>query len=760
MKPSSILGELCVLFGRVAPGRAANSARQSRSKHIPLSFFGAVAAVAISLSTVLLVGQASTGSGPATITVDLSQPVGVIDPRIFGHFTEETLTSYEGGVSSQLLFNRKFEMPEDRIVKASVLFKGTSSGWDPIVVDTAVTLVPDRIVYYSPTQSQRITNAAAGVTAGIQQKGYRYVFPQMSINQRVDDPFHFLPGERYRVRVAIKNRDLHGPVYVALGESVQKPVAKHAFQFSGGEDWKVYECVLVPTAEAQDGKFMVYIDSPGTVWIDSVSMVREDLDEDGFRKDVLEATRRVNATLIRWPGGWFASDYHWQDGIGPIDKRPGRQNRAWLGYTTNDVGVDEFIALCRKIGADPYICVNVGTGTPEEAAALVEYCNGDPHTRWGKVRAQNGHPEPYRVKAWNVGNEEYLPVIGGTCGKTYGRTFAAYAKAMRAVDPAIELVAVGAFDVPRGIIPPGNQIYETVRYLMDWNKELLPLAGPDMNFYAIHHYEPENSIRGLSAREINYAAMVKAEDLAGKLDMLHGQMDQYAPGGKHFPIALDEWAVWLRADLPEGAKVPPPVGIKSPEQIGLFGSFLTMRDALAEAAVYNLMQRRPGDFAIGCRTLIYAYAQGLLGISRAQVQMTPPALMLELYATRDHCQSLRTGVQGPTFDVVGRERYLGARGAPYLDAVGRIHPDGKTVEVLVVNRNLEDDLEATIEFRGKQVADAVAVDTLAGTSVVEYNSFAEPNRVKIVHAEERIESGKLHHRFPARSVTRLTVRVL
>ena len=139
-------------------------------------------------------------------------------------------------------------------------------------------------------------------------------------------------------------------------------------------------------------------------------------------------------------------------------------------------------------------------------------------------------------------------------------------------------------------------------------------------------------------------------------------MDQYAPGGKHFPIALDEWAVWLPEDLPEGAKVTPPAGIQSPEQLGLYGSFLTMRDALAEAAVYNLMQRRPRDFAIGSRTLIYAYTQGLFGIGRDKVQMTPPALMLELYSTRDRCQSLRTDVQGPTFDVAAKGDFLGARG--------------------------------------------------------------------------------------------------
>src|SRR5262249_8305857 len=106
----------------------------------------------------------------------------------------------------------------------------------------------------------------------------------------------------------------------------------------------------------------------------------------------LELTKKVNPPVIRWPGGWFVSDYHWQDAIGPIDKRAPKFNRAWNAYVSNDVGTDEFVLLCRKVGAEPYISVNVGTGTPEEAASWVEYANGSTRTAMGRLRAQNGHP--------------------------------------------------------------------------------------------------------------------------------------------------------------------------------------------------------------------------------------------------------------------------------------------------------------------------------------------------------------------------------
>jgi len=187
--------------------------------------------------------------------------------------------------------------------------------------------------------------------------------------------------------------------------------------------------------------------------VDSVSLIREDLDDGGFRRDALEITRRMNPTSIRWPGGWFVSDYDWKHGIGPIDKRPVDQNRAWNGWVSNDVGIDEFLELCRKVKAEPYVCVNAGTGTPQDAAALVQRVKG-------------------RVKDWNIGNEEYLPTLGGTSGAVYGSRYREFAKAMRAVDPSINLVPVGAFDLQPGLVVPDNLMYKFMRFMIDWNRSV------------------------------------------------------------------------------------------------------------------------------------------------------------------------------------------------------------------------------------------------------------------------------------------------
>ncbi|MGH9845420.1 MAG: alpha-L-arabinofuranosidase C-terminal domain-containing protein [Blastocatellia bacterium] len=693
---------------------------------------------------------------PASISVRLDQTTGTIDPKIYGHFTEETLSGFEGSVWSELLWNRKFEILEERDI-APPIFKGVAAGWEPIALDTNVTLVQDTQVYFSPSLSQRITLSDAGdVPAGIQQSGYQYVLPHISRKQRVDHPFSFEPGERYLVRVAIKGKEFNGAVNVALGESYDRTVAKLSFRLSAGEDWRVYSGELIPSARVEKGKFMIYIDSPGTVWVDSVSMAPADLNEDGFRKDVIELTRRVTPTSIRWPGGWFASDYHWRDGVGLVDRRPARFNRAFNAYTTNDVGIDEYIVLCRKLGAEPYITVNFGTGTPEEAAQWVEYCNGRPGTEMGRLRAQNGHPEPYNVKLWSVGNEEYLPTLGGTSGRQYGRNFNAFAAAMRAVDPKIQLVAVGAFDIPKGAIARTHPAWRIVRYMPDWTAGVLSEAGRQMNYYSLHYYAPEN-VQGRSPQEINLAALAISEDLERKLDRVQKQMAQFAPGGKRYAIALDEWSLKINND-PTPRDVPG--GPTDPAQLGLQLGALTLRDALAEATVFNLMHRRPDDFILGSRTLLYAYLVGLITVRRDRAISSPVALMLELYSTRDVCQSLKVDASSSVFSTKAMNpSFPAVEGAKHLNVSARLHPDGKTVDLFVVNRNPDQPINVSVQLAGGQVESDVEAAILNAPTMMTGNTFAEPHRVGIERKRLRADAGQLSYLFPAHSIIKLTFRL-
>ena len=191
-------------------------------------------------------------------------------------------------------------------------------------------------------------------------------------------------------------------------------------------------------------------------------------DSDGFRKDVLEAARGLHISLLRWPGGNFSSGYNWKDGIGPKDSRPRRWDTAWQAEESNRFGTDEFLAYARKVGAEPYLCVNMGTGTMQDAADWVEYCNGTMNTYWANLRRKNGHPEPYNVKYWGLGNEVYGPwQAGHKTAAEYGALALEFAKMMRWVDPDIKLIACG-----------GNNA--------DWDRQVLQpvLEVADLHFAA------------------------------------------------------------------------------------------------------------------------------------------------------------------------------------------------------------------------------------------------------------------------------------
>jgi len=165
---------------------------------------------------------------------------------------------------------------------------------------------------------------------------------------------------------------------------------------------------------------------------------------EGFDPDVVRLLKALRLPLLRWPGGNFVSGYHWRDGVGPAATRPSRPNYAWGGVEPNTFGTDEFLRFCRVVGCEPMICVNAGSGSPEEAAAWVEYCNGATNTPMGALRAANGHPEPYRVRHWEIGNELWGRwQFYWTTPEGYADRFDRFVRAMRAVDPTIQVYACG-----------------------------------------------------------------------------------------------------------------------------------------------------------------------------------------------------------------------------------------------------------------------------------------------------------------------------
>ena len=246
-------------------------------------------------------------------------------------------------------------------------------------------------------------------------------------------------GVAYQGYLWLKTTGYDGRIVVALEEDLPGGQTYAEAEIRGVEgDWKKYAFTLRPARTDTHARLAFLFEGKGRVWVDQVSLLPGDA-VGGVRADVEARVAALRPAFLRWPGGNVAQDYHWTWGVGPRDQRPIWVNLSWKNEPEpGDIGTDEFIALSRRVGAEPSITVNVeGRGaTAEEAAAWVEYCNGPATSRYGAMRAANGHPEPYGVKYWELGNEIWGDwVRGHSDAATYARNYVRYAQAMRAVDP-------------------------------------------------------------------------------------------------------------------------------------------------------------------------------------------------------------------------------------------------------------------------------------------------------------------------------------
>jgi len=240
---------------------------------------------------------------------------------------------------------------------------------------------------------------------------------------------------------------------------------------------------------------------------------------DGWRKDTVALLQQLGAPIYRWPGGNFVSGYDWHDGIGPRDQRPPRKNPAWTGVESNDVGIHEYMDLMGLIQAEPYVSVNTGLGTVDNVAEEVQYCNGQPDTPLGKLRAQNGHPAPYGVKWWAVGNEMFGNwQLGHMPLDQYVLKHNQVADAMWKADPAIRLVAVGSIG--------------------QWDETMLKLCSQDMTLMSEHVYVKEKT-------DVPAHVAQLADEIRRVADA-HREYNRSIPelNGKTIRVAMDEWNYW------------------------------------------------------------------------------------------------------------------------------------------------------------------------------------------------------------------------
>ncbi|KXN91890.1 putative alpha-N-arabinofuranosidase C [Leucoagaricus sp. SymC.cos] len=283
----------------------------------------------------------------------------------------------------------------------------------------------------------------------------------------------------------------------------------------------------------------------------------------GFRLDVLEALKELKIPLVRYPGGNFVSTYRWQDGIGPRDQRPRRPELAWLTEESNQFGTDEFIEWCRTVGTEPFICLNMGTGTLEDALAWVEYCNSSSNTYYANLRRKNGHEEPYNVKYWALGNEVWGPwQVGQMESQDYAKKAYQWAKALKLLDPNIKLVSCGETGYA------------------DWDDVTLRKLAPVVDYHSIHIYTVSQGQHAVNV--MGPAAAEKALEITRSLIDLAKIQNGLS---KELTVCFDEWNVWdpVRAPGEKGAE-----------------EHYDLSDALAVAAWLNVFVRKADIVKIAC----------------------------------------------------------------------------------------------------------------------------------------------------------------
>ena len=445
-------------------------------------------------------------------------------------------------------------------------------------------------------------------------------------------------------------------------------------------------------------------------------------DEHGFRLDVLEAARRLRLPVLRWPGGNFVSGYHWEDGIGPKGQRPRRMELAWGGVESNRFGTDEFIAYCRELGAEPYICVNLGTGTLDDARNWVEYCNGTKDTYYANLRRQNGHPEAYNVKYWGLGNEMYGAwQQGAKSAPAYAEYAREAAKLMKWVDPSIKLVACGNDGIS------------------DWDRVVVEELAPWVDYVAIHIYTGSEDYYANVFLPHHAARCLR--HLAALIDGVCFRQDIAHP----IRVAYDEWNVWMHARATAENHYQQPYDLGDALAVATYLNIF-LRDSNI-VGMANLAQMVNVLGAVITRT-DGLYLQTIYHPLRVYAEHCGP-ITVDAFVASDSGEQYTFDHETPPVD----KRLAGLEPFDYLDAAATIDPGTHTLTLCVVNRHPELDLMAELVLRHGEARGKGEVYEINGPSVTARNSFDEPGVVGVTHDTWPVRGSRLDYTFRAHSVT-------
>jgi alpha-N-arabinofuranosidase len=458
-------------------------------------------------------------------------------------------------------------------------------------------------------------------------------------------------------------------------------------------------------------------------------------DKHGFRGDVLQLVRDLKLPLVRYPGGNFVSNYIWEDGVGPLDRRPARLDYAWRTKETNAVGTDEFARWCKLAGTEMMLAVNLGSRGLDAALALLEYCNHPGGTYWSDMRRKNGHRDPHDVRVWCLGNEMDGPwQIGHKTAHEYGRVANEVGRAMKNFDGKLDLVVCGSSHAGMATYP-------------DWEAEVLDECYDTVDFISLHTYWDN-----FDKDYLNFVA--KSVPLERYINTVGGVID-YVKAKKRSQhnvyISFDEWNVWYHNRTEDHKNW---TSWDWPVAPALLEDVYNFEDVLLVGCALNSFIRLADRVRVAC------IAQLVNVIAPIMTENGGPAWKQTTYYPLYYAslygrgESLGVAVDVPTYDAKV------ADDVPYLDVAAVRNPGGRTVTFFMVNRHPDEAMSIDIGMTGfapTGVAEHVAIEhaDLAATNTAKAPERVAPKRGKGV----AVKDGSVRGKLPPRSYHMIRVAV-
>ena len=638
------------------------------------------AGVAAILGTIVTLA-AGLRADNVELSVDGAKAGPAISPYIYGQFIEHLGRCIHDGIWAEKLIDRKFLLEPGK-------------KWETVSPKGAdVSVMHDAAGAYAGGHCMAVwVKDAKQGRCGIRQGGIGLV-----------------RGKQYVGYAILAHVGRATPVEVRIAWGPAGEDGKSVILDRVGGTYDKYGFRFTSAATTDSASLSVTLSRPGYLWIGGLSLMPADHIH-GMRSDTLALLKQLRATIMRWPGGNFVSGYDWKDGIGDRDRRGPRWERAWNDVEDNDFGIDEFMAFCREVNIEPLVVVNTGLGSVELAAEEVEYINGSSASRWGGERGKNGHPQPYGVKWWGIGNEMFgVWQLGNVSVQQYVLRHNAFVGAMRKIDPGIRVVAVGA---------PGK-----------WNDAFLAGSAGQIDLLSGHFYAERKMRLPFSAADarkfddqfVGYSACV----LDGVRNIVSDMRKRIGKDAQidRVRLCIDEWGI-----VRDWKPAPDACGV------GAYEHYYCLGDAIAVARGLHELLRSAELVQVA------AWPQtvnviGAIKTTRNDAVMDPVGHVLALYGAEFH----------------GRLVPLEVPTNALLDAVAASDEKRGTLTLGLINFSPRQAISLKLKLSDKAVASATAW-RIEGAALGDINMPGKPEAVTVAPLQVAWSPDKVLV-LPAHSIT-------